>query len=921
MNQRRKGSEKFEEWRREMKIKNNQAVTLLSFLTMLAAFFVAPMASQAATVNYTKVADYISTWYIKAENGLHWTDEGIYLIKADNEPVFCIEHGVIINGGSGFTPSEMTSAEKERLSLIAYYGYQLNPTVENYGITQHIIWQEYGDTLISTQIPNYEQRKAEILSKVDRHSMKPSFQGQTIELNVGESVTLTDSVNVLDNYKHLLENSANLKVEKNGNQLKLTATADSKETGKLQYGIASAENIGQSFVYYKPGEQKVVKFRLSNAGEMNVNIKVNLNGNVQIKKVDEDTGEAVPNTKMKAEYNGQTKELTTDKNGLASLTDLKAGTKVKISEVQASNGYVNGGETKEVTVEPNKTIEVIFKNKAQQGLLKLKKTGQKAVSVKEQESEYGPLYQMVFDYVPLANVTFDIRTVEDIKVGNYVHSKAGSVVATVKTNDKGELIDMPRLYLGKYEAVEKAAPNGFILNKTPIPFTFTYGGQEVELVSQSVQAKNEFQKVNLEIYKNEEIIQEWVENEPVIESVPANKKTFGLFTNQEFSLADGTKLASDVLLGFGTIQEGLFSFEQLQLPEGQYYVKELDAGETHDLDETHYEFEFKASDHEQEKTIQIYDEPDENEEFSPILNKLHLNRFVLKKVNEEATLKELNGYEFTFTGNAEGTVFTLEDEEKQVLQSVTVNEESLAIFENIPVGTFFLKEQKTSSDKYVLSSEVYTVISTKEGIEILSSEKELLGSTIPTPDETQKEDSEQEEEQEKGNRSPVGEGTDEPEKEETILLEVKNHLVKGDAELTKKDVSTGQTLPDTGIRILDKDKKVVIEGRTDGQGTFTFEQLPAGQYYFQEFDAPDGYQLDETPVTFEIKEHGEIVKCEMTNEMIPKEPVKEKEPIKTTETLPQTGETMNAAMTVLGCMILVVGAAAFIYLRRIKKDK
>ncbi|WP_244897501.1 MSCRAMM family protein [Enterococcus thailandicus] len=141
------------------------------------------------------------------------------------------------------------------------------------------------------------------------------------------------------------------------------------------------------------------------------------------------------------------------------------------------------------------------------------------------------------------------------------------------------------------------------------------------------------------------------------------------------------------------------------MPEGQYYAKELDAGETHDLDETHYEFEFKASDHEQEKTIQIYDESDENEESYPILNKLHLNRFVLKKLNEEATLNELDGYEFTFTGNAEGAVFTLEDEEKQVLQTVTVNEESLAIFENIPVGTFFLKEQKTSSDKYVLSPE------------------------------------------------------------------------------------------------------------------------------------------------------------------------------------------------------------------------
>lgn len=905
-----------------MNKKYSQTAVLLSFLTIMAAFFIAPTSGEAATVNYTKVADYVSTWYIKSENGLHWTDEGIYMIKADNEPVFCIEHSVVLNGGNGFTPSELTSAEKERLSLIAYYGYQLNPTVENYGTTQHVIWQEFGDTLLSTQVPNYEARKAEILSKVDRHSVKPSFQNQTIELNVGVSVTLTDSTNVLENYKHLLENSANLKVEKNGNQLKLTATSDSKETGKLQYGIASSENIGQSFVYYKPGEQKVVKFRLSNAGEMNVNIKVNLNGNVQIKKVDEDTGKAVPNTKMKAEYNGQTKELTTDKNGLASLTDIKAGTKVKISEIQASNGYFNRKEVKEVTVEPNKTLEVTFGNKAQQGLLKLKKTGQKTTSVKEQESEYGPLYQMAFDYAPLANVTFDIRAVEDIKVGDYVHAKAGSVVATVKTNNKGELIDMPRLYLGKYEAVEKAAPNGFILNKAPIPFAFTYGGQEVELVSQSIEVKNDFQKLNLVIHKNEEVIQEWTENEPVVEVAPASEKTFGLFTNQEFSLTDGTKLSSDVLLGFGEIQEGSFTFEQLQLPEGNYYVKELEAGENHDLDETHYEFEFKAGDHEQEKTIQIYGETTENEESSPILNKLHLNRFVLKKVNEEAILKELKGYEFGFTGNAEGAVFTLEDDEQQVIQTVTVNEESLAVFDNIPVGTFYLKEKAPSSDKYVLSSEVYTVVSTKEGIELFSSEEELLGSTIPTKEEPQEQEEQQEEnKQDTEVRSPVGGITEEPEEEETIIFEVKNYLAKGDAELTKKDVSTGQTLPDTGIRILDKDKKVIVEGRTDGKGQFIFQQLPIGKYYFQEFDTPTGYQLDETPMVFEIKEQGEIVKCEMTNEMIPEEPKKEKLPIKTTETLPQTGETINTTLSVLGIFILVVGTTAYIYLRKNKKNK
>ncbi|EAE3971044.1 thioester domain-containing protein [Listeria monocytogenes] len=113
----------------------------------------------AATVIYTKVANYVSTWHIKSLGGLHWTDDGVYIIKANNEPAFCIEPGVMLNEGSDSTPSEMMSNEREKLSLIAYYGYQVNPIVENYGITQSIIWEEYGDELLSTQLQTMRTAK------------------------------------------------------------------------------------------------------------------------------------------------------------------------------------------------------------------------------------------------------------------------------------------------------------------------------------------------------------------------------------------------------------------------------------------------------------------------------------------------------------------------------------------------------------------------------------------------------------------------------------------------------------------------------------------------------------------------------------------------------------------------------------------
>lgn len=72
-------------------------------------------------------------------------------------------------------------------------------------------------------------------------------------------------------------------------------------------------------------------------------------------------------------------------------------------------------------------------------------------------------------------------------------------------------------------------------------------------------------------------------------------------------------------------------------------------------------------------------------------------------------------------------------------------------------------------------------------------------------------------------------------------------------EITKKDIATGELIPDCGIEILDENKKIIFQGRTDSDGVVTFEKLPYGKYYYREFDAPEGYVLDETPYPFEIK--------------------------------------------------------------------
>ncbi|MBU5593848.1 YdcP family protein [Amphibacillus sp. MSJ-3] len=45
--------------------------------------------------------------------------------------------------------------------------------------------------------------------------------------------------------------------------------------------------------------------------------------------------------------------------------------------------------------------------------------------MEQTESEYGALHSFIFDYRPLADVTYEIEAVEDIVVGGATHAKAG----------------------------------------------------------------------------------------------------------------------------------------------------------------------------------------------------------------------------------------------------------------------------------------------------------------------------------------------------------------------------------------------------------------------------------------------------------------------------------------------------------------
>ena len=93
---------------------------------------------------------------------------------------------------------------------------------------------------------------------------------------------------------------------------------------------------------------------------------------------------------------------------------------------------------------------------------------------------------------------------------------------------------------------------------------------------------------------------------------------------------------------------------------------------------------------------------------------------------------------------------------------------------------------------------------------------------------------------------------------------MKDEDIKGTLEFTKTDISDDTPLPNTLIEIYNAiTNEIVFSGRTNEEGNIVITDLVYGRYYILEKEAPEGYELNDEKMYFEIKENGEIVKATM----------------------------------------------------------
>lgn len=285
-----------------------------------------------------------------------------------------------------------------------------------------------------------------------------------------------------------------------------------------------------------------------------------------------------------------------------------------------------------------------------------------------------------------------------------------------------------------------------------------------------------------------------------------------------------------------TDENGAFVFDNV--PYGDYIVREIEAPEGFVLSEK----STPVSVTDNAQTVEI-----------KVLNSIITGNVTVTKVDKEYKDKNIAGAVFDIYLDVNANE-TYDEGVDTYYGTMTDNHDGTYIAEGLRYNGYFLHE-KTAPEGFVADDEYYY-------FEIRNNNETV---TVSNNDENTFED------------CPI----------------------IGTVEITKTDVATGALIPNAGFRIYDADGNVVAEGYTDENGVATFT-LRYGKYTYQEFDAAPGYILDETSHEFEIKEDGEIVKADMTNEAIP------------AVEIPQTGTAGKAIGAFTGLSALSVIGVYFV---------
>ena len=529
-------------------------------------------------------------------------------------------------------------------------------------------------------------------------------------------------------------------------------------------------------------------------------------GSILVSKTDALTGKPLANARFKVTTGAGTAagssngEFITNENGEFLVPNLKPGSYV-VTELEAPQNYVLDTTPQTVDIGTDgKVYKLSFKNQPVSTLVILKMDSNSKK--------------------PLANAEFKVTTSKGDVVG-----KGNGIFKTDKTGT----ITIPNLQKGSYIVEEIKSPDGYLLENQSKTIAIDYG-----------------KTYTLEFF-----------NKPlasvIIKKFDSENKS--PLSGAKFKI---TKKSGNVIGEYTTDKNGMIQIEELQ--PGWYTAVEVKAPDGYFLNDTVKDFEIKTG-----KTVTV--------EFS----NQKLTSLIIKKIDESS------GQPLS------GAKFYVEKQNGEHIGEYTTDQDGTINIATLSPDWYVIRE-KLPPDGYLLDETPKTVeVKTNVPTVVTFTNKKLTALQIKKIDETSNEPLsgakfivERQNGEKMGEyttdkagsisipelspdwyvvkeiKSPNGYLLDETPKTVEVKTNVPTVVTFTNKKLTalqikKVDEISGKPLSGAKFKVTKQSGDVIGEYTTDKDGFINVPTLEPGYYAVSEMKSPDGYLLDETPKTVEIK--------------------------------------------------------------------
>lgn len=405
--------------------------------------------------------------------------------------------------------------------------------------------------------------------------------------------------------------------------------------------------------------------------------------------------------------------FVTDSTGTLMLPQPLPFGNYELFEQQSPWGYVFDGEPVPFVVDGTQDVVTVEKyNIPQKGTITVSKEGE----VFSHVAESGGMYQPQYEVQGQPGAVYDITALEDIVTPDgTVHLKAGELVTTLTTGSDGIATSEP-LYLGRYQILERTAPDGMVVDPEPKEVTLSYAGQEVEITSASVGFVNERQKVEISLKK-------LLEQDETF-SIGMNEEwkniTFGLFAAEQLTASDGTSIPADGLMETIGIDENGNAVFKTDVPCGaSLYVKEIGTDDHYILSDKKYPVVFEYGGQDVTK-VQI--QVNNGEAIENTLKRGKVSGWKVDQDGFELAGAKIGLFCFDETEFTEETAFLVTES----------NPIGYFEFDKVPVGNWLVREIAPPA-AFILTEETFPVEITEDGQTIeITIENQIIKGTAET---------------------------------------------------------------------------------------------------------------------------------------------------------------------------------------------